>query len=111
MPNNPSGIIHHIYISVCVCSFRFGKLLPSFQAGQFSAAAGISRLLIILGALHPTVEGDGVPEDVVQRQVRIARDRRRQMVTLLLLYYTRHCCCRTDFRLTFSQVQLQIPCW
>eukprot|EP00066_Takifugu_rubripes_P014292 XP_011603558.1 PREDICTED: uncharacterized protein LOC105416637 [Takifugu rubripes] len=48
--------------------YWYGKLLPSLQARQFSAATGLSRLLIILGALQPTVKGDDVSEDVIQRQ-------------------------------------------
>ncbi|TWW79653.1 hypothetical protein D4764_10G0006830 [Takifugu flavidus] len=48
--------------------YWYGKLLPSLQARQFSAATGLSRLLIILGALQPTVKGDDVSEEVIQRQ-------------------------------------------
>uniref|UniRef100_UPI0037E9992F uncharacterized protein n=1 Tax=Semicossyphus pulcher TaxID=241346 RepID=UPI0037E9992F len=48
--------------------YWYGKLLPSLQVGQFSAATGLSRMLIILGALEPTIKGENVPEDVVQRQ-------------------------------------------
>lgn len=51
-----------------VC-FRYRKLLPSLQAKQFSAATGLSRLLIILGAIEPTLKGENVSEEVVQRQV------------------------------------------
>lgn len=46
-------------------------VLPSFQAMQFSAAAGLSRMLLILGAMEPTITGENVSEDVVQRQVSI----------------------------------------
>lgn len=52
-----------------VCLFRYGKLLPSLQAKQFSAATGLSRLLLILGAIEPTVTGEDVPEEVILRQV------------------------------------------
>lgn len=45
------------------------KLLPSLQARQFSAATGLSRLLIMLGAIEPTLKGENVSEDVIQRQV------------------------------------------
>ena len=51
--------------------FRYGKLLPSLQARQFSAATGLSRLLIIMGAIEPTIKGDNVSEEVIQRQVRL----------------------------------------
>ncbi|XP_026865275.2 uncharacterized protein si:dkey-122a22.2 isoform X2 [Electrophorus electricus] len=43
-------------------------LVPSLQAMQLSAAAGASRLLLILGLLRPPLDGDAVPEDVLQRQ-------------------------------------------
>ncbi|AWO97080.1 Hypothetical protein SMAX5B_005051 [Scophthalmus maximus] len=46
----------------------YGKVLPTFQARQFSAATGLSRMLIILGAIEPTVKGENVSEEVVQRQ-------------------------------------------
>ncbi|XP_058504125.1 uncharacterized protein si:dkey-122a22.2 [Solea solea] len=48
--------------------YWYGKLLPSFQTRQFSAATGLSRMLIILGAMEPAVNGEGVTEEVVQRQ-------------------------------------------
>ncbi|XP_030225982.1 uncharacterized protein si:dkey-122a22.2 [Gadus morhua] len=48
--------------------YWYGKLLPSLQARQFSAATGLSRMLIILGVMEPAITGDGVAEDVVQRQ-------------------------------------------
>lgn len=51
-----------------VC-FRYGRLLPSLQARQFSAAAGLSRLLIILGAIEPPLRGENASEEVIQRQV------------------------------------------
>ncbi|XP_054639249.1 uncharacterized protein si:dkey-122a22.2 [Dunckerocampus dactyliophorus] len=44
-----------------------GKLLPSLQAKQFSAASGLSRLLIILGAIEPTIK-ENVSEEIIQRQ-------------------------------------------
>lgn len=49
---------------------RYGKLLPSLQAQQFSAATGLSRMLIIVGAIEPVLKN--VSEEVIQRQVRIA---------------------------------------
>ncbi|XP_037130929.1 uncharacterized protein si:dkey-122a22.2 [Syngnathus acus] len=45
----------------------YGKLLPSLQAKQFSAASGLSRLLIILGAIEPTIK-ENVSEEIIQRQ-------------------------------------------
>lgn len=49
---------------------RYLKLLPSLQARQFSAATGLSRLLIILGAMEPPLSrGGNVSEEVTQRQV------------------------------------------
>nr|XP_046255593.1 uncharacterized protein si:dkey-122a22.2 [Scatophagus argus] len=48
--------------------YWYGKLLSSLQAKQFSAATGLSRLLIILGAIEPTVNGENVSEEVIQRQ-------------------------------------------
>ncbi|XP_029359407.1 uncharacterized protein LOC115044499 [Echeneis naucrates] len=48
--------------------YWYGKLLPSFQARQFSAATGLSRMLIILGVIEPTIKGENVSEEVVQRQ-------------------------------------------
>lgn len=48
--------------------YWYRKLLPSLQAKQFSAATGLSRLLIILGAIEPTLKGENVSEEVVQRQ-------------------------------------------
>lgn len=46
--------------------YWYGKQLPSVQARQFSAATGLSRMLIILGAIEPTLTG--VSEEVMQRQ-------------------------------------------
>lgn len=46
-------------------------MLPSLQAKQFSAATGLSRLLIIMGAIEPTIKGENVSEEVIQRQVRL----------------------------------------
>lgn len=48
--------------------YWYGKLVPSLQAKQFSAATGLSRMLIILGAIGPTVNGDNVSEEAIQRQ-------------------------------------------
>lgn len=49
---------------------RYSKVLPSLQAKQFSAATGLSRLLLILGVIEPTIKGENVSEEVIQRQVR-----------------------------------------
>uniref|UniRef100_A0A3B3HHL8 Si:dkey-122a22.2 n=1 Tax=Oryzias latipes TaxID=8090 RepID=A0A3B3HHL8_ORYLA len=48
--------------------YWYGKLLPSLHAQQLSAAAGLSRILIILGVLEPSIKGENVSEEVVQRQ-------------------------------------------
>lgn len=48
--------------------YWYGKLLPSLQAKQFSAATGLSRMLIILGVIETTVKGENVSEEVIQRQ-------------------------------------------
>uniref|UniRef100_H3CS04 Si:dkey-122a22.2 n=1 Tax=Tetraodon nigroviridis TaxID=99883 RepID=H3CS04_TETNG len=48
--------------------YWYTKLLPSLQARQFSAATGLSRLLIIFGAIKPTLTGENVSEEVIQRQ-------------------------------------------
>lgn len=56
-------------VNVCVCLFRYGKLLTSLQARQFSAATGLSRILTILGVIEPTIKGENVSEEVIQRQV------------------------------------------
>ncbi|XP_053736456.1 uncharacterized protein si:dkey-122a22.2 isoform X1 [Synchiropus splendidus] len=48
--------------------YWFGSLLPSLQAKQFSAATGLTRLLIILGAVEPPIMGENISEEVVQRQ-------------------------------------------
>ncbi|XP_056300728.1 uncharacterized protein si:dkey-122a22.2 [Pseudoliparis swirei] len=48
--------------------YWYGKLLPSLQARQFSAASGLSRMLIILGVMEPSVRGENVSEEVIQRQ-------------------------------------------
>ncbi|CAB1334187.1 unnamed protein product [Coregonus sp. 'balchen'] len=46
----------------------YSQLVPSLQAMQFSAATGISRILIILGLLKPAIMGDNIAEDLIQRQ-------------------------------------------
>ncbi|XP_028282239.1 uncharacterized protein LOC114449084 [Parambassis ranga] len=48
--------------------YWYGKMLPSLQAKQFSAATGLSRLLIIMGAIEPTINGENISEEVIQRQ-------------------------------------------
>ncbi|XP_028325718.1 uncharacterized protein LOC114477553 isoform X3 [Gouania willdenowi] len=48
--------------------YWYGKALPSLQALQFSAATGLSRMLIILGAMETIITGEDVSEEVMQRQ-------------------------------------------
>ncbi|XP_075897052.1 uncharacterized protein LOC142898152 [Nelusetta ayraudi] len=48
--------------------YWYSKVLPSLQAKQFSAATGLSRLLLILGVIEPTIKGENVSEEVIQRQ-------------------------------------------
>ncbi|XP_034729955.1 uncharacterized protein si:dkey-122a22.2 isoform X2 [Etheostoma cragini] len=48
--------------------YWYGKLLPSLQTRQLSAATGLSRILIILGVIEPTIKGENVSEEVIQRQ-------------------------------------------
>ncbi|KAM4633195.1 uncharacterized protein ACJ7VT_016426 [Polymixia lowei] len=48
--------------------YWYGKLLPSLQARQFSAATGLSRMLLILGVIEPTIKGENISEDLMQRQ-------------------------------------------
>ncbi|XP_034554272.1 uncharacterized protein si:dkey-122a22.2 [Notolabrus celidotus] len=48
--------------------YWYGKLLPSLQARQFSAATGWSRMLLILGAIEPTITGENFSEEFMQRQ-------------------------------------------
>ncbi|KAL4616990.1 hypothetical protein GN956_G22133 [Arapaima gigas] len=48
--------------------YWYSQLVPSLQAMQFSAATGLSRIFIILGWMHPAIEGENVSEDLIQRQ-------------------------------------------
>uniref|UniRef100_A0A8C8MIZ7 Uncharacterized protein n=1 Tax=Oncorhynchus tshawytscha TaxID=74940 RepID=A0A8C8MIZ7_ONCTS len=48
--------------------YWYSQRVPSLQAMQFSAATGISRILIILGLLKPAIMGDNIAEDLLQRQ-------------------------------------------
>lgn len=48
--------------------YWYGKLLPSLQARQFSAATGVSRMMIILGVMEPAITGEDISEDLVRRQ-------------------------------------------
>ncbi|KAJ8353794.1 hypothetical protein SKAU_G00213610 [Synaphobranchus kaupii] len=48
--------------------YWYTNLVPSLQVMQFSAATGLSRMLIILGLMEPAMKGEGVSEDMVQRQ-------------------------------------------
>lgn len=60
---NCNQIKSYVYVD------RYSHLVPSLQMMQFSAAAGLSRLLIILGMLKPLIQGDGVSEEILQLQV------------------------------------------
>lgn len=48
--------------------YWYSHLIPSLQMMQFSAAAGLSRLLIIMGLLKPVIQGENIPEELGQRQ-------------------------------------------
>lgn len=48
--------------------YWYSHAVPSLQAMQLSAATGLSRLLIILGVLQPTITGDNLSEDLIPRQ-------------------------------------------
>ncbi|XP_066501421.1 uncharacterized protein si:dkey-122a22.2 [Hoplias malabaricus] len=48
--------------------YWYTHLVPTLQMMQLSAAAGVSRLLLIFGLLQPTLTGDDVSEEVIQRQ-------------------------------------------
>uniref|UniRef100_A0A9J7XAX5 Si:dkey-122a22.2 n=1 Tax=Cyprinus carpio carpio TaxID=630221 RepID=A0A9J7XAX5_CYPCA len=47
---------------------QYSYLVPSLQMMQFSAAVGLSRLLIILGVLKPVFQRGDVSEELLQRQ-------------------------------------------
>ncbi|KAI4891109.1 hypothetical protein NFI96_032860, partial [Prochilodus magdalenae] len=66
----PSGLQQHGHCLVCSCmdTVWYTHLVPTLQMMQLSAAAGVSRLLLILGLLQPTIRGDNVLEEVIQRQ-------------------------------------------
>ncbi|XP_061072032.1 uncharacterized protein si:dkey-122a22.2 isoform X1 [Conger conger] len=48
--------------------YWYTQLVPSLQVLQFSAATGLNRMFIILGLMEPAMKGEGVPEDLLQRQ-------------------------------------------
>nr|XP_055067065.1 uncharacterized protein si:dkey-122a22.2 isoform X1 [Misgurnus anguillicaudatus] len=48
--------------------YWYSHLIPSLQMMQFSAAAGLSRLLIIVGLLKPVIQGENISEELGQRQ-------------------------------------------
>lgn len=48
--------------------YWYGQLVPSLQAMQFSAATGVSRMLIILGIMQPAIRGEDISEELTQRQ-------------------------------------------
>lgn len=48
--------------------FWFTHLLPSFQTMQLSAAAGITRLALLLGQMQTPISAKNIPSIVVKRQ-------------------------------------------
>uniref|UniRef100_A0A3B1K564 Si:dkey-122a22.2 n=1 Tax=Astyanax mexicanus TaxID=7994 RepID=A0A3B1K564_ASTMX len=54
--------------------YWYTHLVPSLQVMQLSAAAGVSRFLLILGLLQPTVTGSDVSAEVIQRQKYLLSD-------------------------------------
>ncbi|KAI7807169.1 hypothetical protein IRJ41_022777 [Triplophysa rosa] len=60
----------------------YSHLIPSLQMMQFSAAAGLSRLLIILGVLKPVIQGENISEDLIQRQKYLLSNPAHQSATV-----------------------------
>ncbi|KAM6967626.1 uncharacterized protein FYW47_006361 [Aplochiton taeniatus] len=48
--------------------YWYSQLVPSLQAMQFSAATGVSRMLIILGVMQPAIRGEDISEELTRRQ-------------------------------------------
>ncbi|XP_012678582.1 uncharacterized protein si:dkey-122a22.2 [Clupea harengus] len=48
--------------------YWYSQLVPSLQVLQFAAAAGLSRVMIILGLMKPELHGRMVSEELLQRQ-------------------------------------------
>lgn len=48
--------------------YWYSQLVPSLQVQQFAAAAGLSRVMIILGLMKPALHGHQVSEELLQRQ-------------------------------------------
>ncbi|KAL2084295.1 hypothetical protein ACEWY4_019813 [Coilia grayii] len=48
--------------------YWYSQLVPSLQVLQFAAAAGLSRLMIILGLMKPTLHHQQLSEELLQRQ-------------------------------------------
>lgn len=74
-------------VFVVLVVLRYSKVLPSLQAKQFSAATGLSRLLLILGVIEPTIKGENVSEEVIQRQVRQIHAPHAHKHAMILLYH------------------------
>ncbi|XP_048882570.1 uncharacterized protein si:dkey-122a22.2 isoform X2 [Brienomyrus brachyistius] len=47
---------------------RYSQLVPYLQVMQLAAATGLTRIFIIVGWIHPAIEGEMVPENVIQKQ-------------------------------------------
>ncbi|XP_057195869.1 uncharacterized protein si:dkey-122a22.2 [Triplophysa rosa] len=62
--------------------YWYSHLIPSLQMMQFSAAAGLSRLLIILGVLKPVIQGENISEDLIQRQKYLLSNPAHQSATV-----------------------------
>ncbi|XP_029928533.1 uncharacterized protein LOC115373992 isoform X2 [Myripristis murdjan] len=43
--------------------YWYSELLPSLVLRQFSAATGLSRMLIIVGAIYPQIKGENISEE------------------------------------------------
>ncbi|KAJ8394673.1 hypothetical protein AAFF_G00044760 [Aldrovandia affinis] len=48
--------------------YWYTNLVPSLQVMQLSAATGLNRMFIILGLIEPAMRGEGVTQDLLQRQ-------------------------------------------
>ncbi|MGH0147638.1 UNVERIFIED_CONTAM: hypothetical protein FKN15_011754, partial [Acipenser sinensis] len=51
-----------------VVSSLYKELVPYLQTLQFSAASGLSRLLLIAGWMQPPITGENISEDLIRRQ-------------------------------------------
>ncbi|KAK6490846.1 hypothetical protein HHUSO_G5526 [Huso huso] len=48
--------------------YWYKELVPYLQTLQFSAASGLSRLLLIAGWMQPPITGENISEDLIRRQ-------------------------------------------